>query len=222
VEVDFLPTLTADERAALAAHGRRRRLPRGATLIAEGTRSDNVYVLLSGHVKVVSATDRGAEIVLGVRGPGALLGELAAIDDGPRAASVCAIDQIEVLAVPVAAFTTFLRAHPDVMLTLMRTLTGRLRDADRKRVEFGAYDAVSRVALRLVELADRFGEPVPGGVRIALPFTQDELASWVGASREAVVKALRALRGLGYVQTQRRAVVVCDVAALRRRAGITD
>jgi CRP-like cAMP-binding protein len=103
----------------------------------------------------------------------------------------------------------------------MRTLTGRLRDADRKRVEFGSYDAVSRVALRLVELADRFGEPTADGILVTLPFTQDELAGWVGASREAVVKALRALRRTGCVRTQRRSVVVCDLPALRRRAGLT-
>jgi CRP/FNR family cyclic AMP-dependent transcriptional regulator len=106
-----------------------------------------------------------------------------------------------------------------VMFTLLRTLTGRLRDADRKRVEFGSYDAISRVSLRLVELADRFGETTPTGVRITLPFTQDELAGWVGASREAVVKALATLRRMGYVRTQRKSVVVCDVPALRRRAG---
>jgi CRP-like cAMP-binding protein len=221
VEPRFLATLTDAERAALVTQGRRRRLPRGAILITEGARSDAVYVVLSGHVKVYSTTERGGEVVLAVRGPGALVGELAAIDDEPRAASVCALEPIEVLAVPAEAFRQFLSANPGVMLTLMRMLTGRLRDADRKRVEFGAYDAVSRVALRLVELADRFGESTPLGVRITLPFTQDELAGWVGASREAVVKALRTLRTLGYVQTQRRTVVVCDLPALRRRAGIT-
>src|SRR4051812_8100975 len=219
MEADFLDTLTAAERADLLTQGRRRRLARGALLITEGSRSDNVYVVLAGHLKVFSTSDRGAEIVLAVRGPGALLGELAVIDDEPRAASVCALEPVEVAAVPAAAFSGFLRAHPEVMFTLLRTLTGRLRDADRKRVEFGSYDATSRVALRLVELADRFGEPTPAGVRITLPFTQDELAGWVGSSREAVVKALSTLRRTGYVRTQRRSVVVCDVPALRRRAG---
>ena len=72
----------------------------------------------------------------------------------------------------------------------MRALIGRLRDADRKRIEFGAYDTTGRVAARLVELAERFGEPTEDGLRIGLPFSQDELAGWTGASREAVSKAL--------------------------------
>jgi CRP/FNR family transcriptional regulator, cyclic AMP receptor protein len=70
----------------------------------------------------------------------------------------------------------------------------------------------------LVELVDRFGEPTESGIRITLPFTQEELAGWVGASREAVAQALRTLRASGYVQTQRRAYTVIDIEGLRRRA----
>ncbi|HVQ98507.1 MAG TPA: helix-turn-helix domain-containing protein, partial [Mycobacterium sp.] len=108
--------------------------------------------------------------------------------------------------------------HPRTMWLLLRIFTGRLRDADRKRVEFGVYDTMSRVAHRLVELAERFGEPTEAGILITLPFTQHELAGWVGASREAVAKALRTFRARGYLQTQRRTVTVLDIEGLRRQA----
>jgi CRP/FNR family cyclic AMP-dependent transcriptional regulator len=97
-------------------------------------------------------------------------------------------------------------------------LAERLRDADRKRIEFGTADILSRVAGRLVELAERFGEPAGDGIRITAPLTQEELAGWTGASREAVSRALRALRGRGWIQTARRSVVIRDLDALRRRA----
>jgi Crp-like helix-turn-helix domain len=67
-------------------------------------------------------------------------------------------------------------------------VTRRLIDADRKRVEFGAHDSVGRVARRLIELVERYGEPTQGGMRITLPISQDELAGWVGISRKAVHK----------------------------------
>jgi CRP-like cAMP-binding protein len=147
-----------------------------------------------------------------------LLGELAAIDEQPHSASVRSLEPVEVLTVALREFTAFLQAHPRTMWLLMRLITERLRDADRKRVEFGVYDTLTRVARRLVELVDRFGEPTETGIRITLPFTQDELASWVGASREAVAKAFHALRARGYVRTQRRTVTVVDIEGLRRRA----
>jgi CRP/FNR family transcriptional regulator, cyclic AMP receptor protein len=215
---EFGTELTEQELADLTRHGRRRRLPTGTPLFLEGTRSDTVVLVVSGRVKVFSSTEDGTEVILAVRGPGALLGELAAIDDQPRSASVRSMEPVDVLVVGAREFIAFLHDHPRAMWLLMRILTHRLRDADRKRVEFGVYDALSRVAHRLVELAERFGEPTESGIRITLAFTQDELAGWVGASREAVTKALRILRDRGYVQTQRRTVTVLDIEGLRRRA----
>ena len=215
---EFGAELTEQEWADLARHGRPRRLPAGTPLFVEGTRSDTVVIVISGRVKVFSSAEDGTDVILAVRGPGALLGELAAIDEQPRSASVRSLEPVEVLTVGLREFTAFLQAHPRTMWLLMRILTDRLRDADRKRVEFGAYNTLNRVARRLVELVDRFGEPAELGIKITLPFTQDELASWVGASREAVAKALRTLRARGYVRTQRRAVTVVDIEGLRRLA----
>lgn len=215
---EFGAELTEQEWADLARHGRPRRLPAGTPLFVEGTRSDTVVVVISGRVKVFSSAQDGTEVVLAVRGPGALLGELAAIDEQPHSASVSSSEPVEVLTVGLRGFTAFLQAHPRTLWLLMRILTARLRDADRKRAEFGVYDTLNRVARRLVELVDRFGEPTESGIKITLPFTQEELAGWVGSSREAVAKALRTLRARGYVRTQRRTFTVVDLEGLRRHA----
>lgn len=215
---EFGAELTEDEWADLTRHGRRRRLSTGTTLFVEGTRSDTVVLVISGRVKIFSSAEDGTEAVLAVRGPGALLGELAAIDEQPRSASVRSMEPLEILTVGSREFTAFLHTHPRTMWLLLRILADRLRDADRKRAEFGVYDTLSRVARRLVELAERFGEPTESGIRITLSFTQDELAGWVGASHEAVAKAFRTFRTRGYLQTQRRTVTVLDIEGLRRQA----
>ncbi|MCX6466803.1 MAG: Crp/Fnr family transcriptional regulator [Pseudonocardiales bacterium] len=215
---EFLARLAPDARAELADRGRRRRWPAGASLFLEGERSSTVVIVVSGRVKVFSLTEQGEEVLLAVRGPGALLGELSAVDGAPRGASVAALEPVEALVVTVPVFVEFLRAHADAAMVLLRLVTSRLRDADRKRVEFGAFDIPARVAGRLVELAERFGEPDGAGVRIAVALSQDELAGWVGASREAVAKALRVLRDRGLLTTGRRTMTVLDLDGLRRRA----
>jgi CRP-like cAMP-binding protein len=193
--------------------------PAGSSLFLEGESCSTVVIVLSGRVKVFSLTENGEEILLAVRGPGALLGELSAVDGSPRSASVAALEPVTALVVPIAAFVDYLRTHGDAAIALLRLVTSRLRDSDRKRVEAAAYDIPARVARRLVELADRFGEPDGRGTRIAVALTQDELAGWVGASREAVAKALRVLRDRGFVVTGRRTMTVLDLDGLRRRAG---
>jgi CRP/FNR family cyclic AMP-dependent transcriptional regulator len=215
---EFFDQLTPEEVAALEQAGRPRELRRGRVLFREGDASDSALVLRSGRVKVSADTAGGAQVVLAVLGPGALIGELSAIDREPRSATVTAIEDITVLVLTLSAFENYLKSYGRVSFLLMRALTGKLRDADRKRIEFGAHDTTGRVAARLVELAERFGEPVAGGVRIGLPFSQDELAGWTGASREAVSKSLGVLRSAGEILTGRMSVTVRDLDALRRRS----
>jgi len=74
------------------------------------------------------------------------------------------------------------------------------------------------VARRLLDLAERFGKETPEGVKVELPLSQEELASWCGASRESTVKALRTLREVGALTTGRRQVTLHDVDGLRRHA----
>jgi len=216
----FIGALDEDERSALHQRGTRRRFGRGAYLFLEGERSDHIIVLLSGQVKVSSFADDGREAVLAIRGPGELIGELASLDAGPRSASVSAVDPVEALVLDAASFRAYLHEHPRIALMLLQTVIGKLREANRKRVEFATLDVTGRVARRLVELAERFGERVEDGDAIVVhtPLSQDELASWTGASRKAIVNALRTLRSRGWIDTGRRQFVVRDIDAVRRRA----
>ncbi|WP_214327758.1 Crp/Fnr family transcriptional regulator [Nonomuraea sediminis] len=213
---EFLSLLTEDEIAALRAAGRPRRWDRGTTVMTEGDTSDWVLALTEGRVKVSSHTSSGTEVVLAVRGPGGLIGEFSAIDGSPRSATVTALEPIAGIVVP--EFAAFLQAHGRIAVLLMQLITGKIRDADRKRIEYGAFDTTGRVATRLIELAERYGEKTNGGLRVALPLSQDELAGWTGASREAVSKALRTLRDRGLIETGRRRVVIHDLEGLRKRA----
>ncbi|MEO3801950.1 Crp/Fnr family transcriptional regulator [Nonomuraea sp. B1E8] len=213
---EFLSLLTDEEVAALRAAGRLRRWDRGTTVITEGDTSDWVLVLLEGRVKVSSHTSSGNEVVLAVRGPGGLIGEQSAIDGSPRSATVTTLEPVT--GVVVRDFVSFLESHGRVAVLLMKLVSERLRDSDRKRIEYGAFDTTGRVATRLLELADRYGEQTAGGLRVALPLSQDELAGWTGSSREAVSKALRTLRDRGLIETGRRRVTIHDVEGLRQRA----
>jgi CRP/FNR family cyclic AMP-dependent transcriptional regulator len=214
----FLARLSEDDEQALFARGRRRRYDAGATIFHEGEVTDRVVVLLAGRAKVSTLTEDGKEVMLGVRDPGDLLGEFSALDGEPTSANVIAMEPVDALVVDTASFRAWLGEHPGTALLLLEMVLARLRDADRKRVEFSAHDTVGRVARRLFELAERFGVDRGAGVEIALPLTQDELAAWTGASRVGVSQALKALRDRGWVETRRRSITVLDMEALKRRA----
>ena len=217
----FLARLDAEASRAFHALGVPRHHRRGATVLFEGDMSDSVLFILNGRLKVLSTTADGRELVLGLRGPGELLGELTAIaqDGHARSATVVALDEVDVRAISGNEFRQFLLEHPTSALGLLTMLVERLREADRQRVEFGSLDVAHRVARLLVDLAVSGGEASDEGTHVAGQLTQDELAGMVSASRESLARALGALRKQGLIRTGRRSIVVLDLDRLRTYAG---
>jgi CRP/FNR family cyclic AMP-dependent transcriptional regulator len=205
----------AEAAGLLRARATPRSYARGQALMHVGQVPREVLVLLSGRVKVSATTPAGRTVLLAFRGPGDLVGELSALDDEPRSASIVALDPVDALVVPAEHFRAFLHERPDAAVALLRELSTRLRDADAKRVQLAAYTTVGRVAFCLLELCERFGRDDDGAVDILLPLSQDELASWAGASLESVGRALQTMRKVGWIETSRRAIRVLDTDALR-------
>ena len=218
-EGNFLAILDPESRAELRERGRLQRYRPGGVLLYEGQIDAPVVILLQGRVRVSALASDGRNLVLAFRGPGSILGELAALNHGHCSATVAALDDVQAITLSPIQLHAFLRARPEAAIALLRLLGQRLRDSDRKRIEFAALDTVGRVAARIVELADRFGEPQPdGSLTIAFGLSQEELATWVGSSREATVKALAHLRGLGWLDTARRRIHVNNLQALQHRS----
>jgi CRP-like cAMP-binding protein len=217
-EQTFLDWLSEEEVRELRSRAITRSFPRGTTVFHQGEVPGKVVILVEGRVKVSAGTEEGREVVLSFKGPGDLLGEVSAFDGRPRSATVTTLEPTEAMVLPLGDFHSFLEQHPRLSLALLTMVCSRLREADRQRVEFAAYDTCGRVARRLMELADRFGDECAEGVQITLPISQEELANYSASSREAVTKALHLMLDLGWISTQRRQITVREPEALRRLA----
>jgi CRP-like cAMP-binding protein len=211
----FWANLDQSDAELLLRRGSVRSFARGQALLHEGQVPDRVLLLREGRVKVYCTTSAGKEVVLAVRGAGELVGELSAIDDDPRSASIVALDRVEALVISASEFRAFLFDHPAAAMVLLRMLSRRLRDADSKRIEFAAFTTIGRVAMRLLELADRFGEMHGEEIVVELPLSQEELAGWTGSSLESVARALQTMRALGWIETGRRRIRILDLDGIR-------
>jgi CRP-like cAMP-binding protein len=216
-EDGFLGSLSEGDAEALRSAGVRRTYGAHVTLVHQDDEAGPVVVLLGGRAKI-AVTEGGREAIFGVAGPGELIGELAAIEDSTRSTTVTTLEPVDALVIPRSDFLGVLNRRPRIALAILRVVARRLRYADAQRAQFATLDVAGRLAQRLVELSERFGHEQEHGIEIRLPFSQEELASWVGASREAVSKAFQLLRTLGIVETGRRRVTVLDLEALRRHA----
>ena len=213
-----MAALASDVRAALFAEGVERAVTRDDVVVRQGARSDHVLVILEGRFRVVVSTYNGRDVLLAVRGPGDVVGEFAAVDGAPRSATVSALEPARVLQLSQASLQRTLKAEPAFMWALLQATVARLRESDRRFVSAAAETTRTRVARVLLQIAARHGVPDDDGILLDLPLSQQELASWVGASREGVSRALGELRGDGMVTTARMRTIITDLDDLREVA----
>ena len=204
--------------AALRSHGMARTFPRGQALFTEGDLGERVFMIERGWVTLRTAGPDGEEMILALRGPGEIVGEMSAFDGAPRTATAVAVGEVQAIVAPAREVARVLEQDVAAANEFARILAARLRESDRQRLEYTALDTLARVARRLLDLAERFGQPAGDGVKVELPLSQEELASWCGASRESTVKALRTLREVGAITTGRRVVTLHDRDGMRNYA----
>jgi CRP/FNR family cyclic AMP-dependent transcriptional regulator len=215
---DFLGRLTDDDQASFLKRASSRPMVKGDVLFLEGQEADEVLVIGEGIVKVWLTASSGRTLILNVIDAGSLLGELSSIDGTPRSAGATALTDGTLWSMPKDSFHTLLEERPAIALEILRTVAARLRGASRRQLEFSAGDTLGRLSGSLLDLGERYGMTRDGVLEVVLPMGQGELGAWGGLSREAVVKGLRALRGLGWIEVEGRHVRLLDPRALRDRA----
>jgi CRP/FNR family cyclic AMP-dependent transcriptional regulator len=218
-EEPFWYALTQRHRDELRRVGTARFYQPEAFIVREQEHSDFAAVVIDGCVRVSTQSSRGYHAVLGLRNPGDLVGELAGIDGRPRSATLSALTPVEALILQANAFRTFLRTFPDAASIMHRTVSARLREADRYRVAAGAQTTPQRLAALLLYLGRRYGVTVDSGaVLIELPLSQEDLAGLILASQRTLGRLLEQLRDRRVVVTGRRSVLLLDLPALRELA----
>ncbi|WP_329361972.1 Crp/Fnr family transcriptional regulator [Streptomyces sp. NBC_00669] len=215
----FHDTLSHEARAAFAQLGTRRRYAVGEVLMHEGDQAQELVILHEGMVKVTARLGSERMSLVDIRIAGDVVGEVAAMDLGPRSATVTACGHVAATVVPRHELESFLFTNPETWIALNRMICGRLRRSDRWRLEFSRYPVAVRLARVLVELATSYGQPDrKNSVRIDVNLSQSEFAALIGSKTNTVHKALAGLREEGIIRTGHRQTYVRDLPRLRRAA----
>ncbi len=202
--VPLFASLSSAERRTLARAVAIRSYPKNSVILNEGERSDSIYVIDSGKVKVLMRDEEGKEVILSILKEGDYFGELALIDELPRSASVVAMEPSEMTVLSKADFLQCVANNPGIAMTVMRGLAQRLREADLKIESLALMDVYGRVARTLLQLA----EPENGRLVIKEKLSQREIANMIGASREMVSRILKDLAHDGYILIEGKRIVL--------------
>ena len=200
--------LSADDRLALASKMRPRQFARDEVVFHRDDAAGQVFLIASGTVKVSVPDEQGHEVVIALERGGDVFGELALFDEGPRSATVTALTETHTLALARQEFLTTLERNPDAMRRMLALLVKTVRHSTGHVEDLVFLDLPGRVAKCLLDLAE-----ASGGNQVDL--TQEDLASFVGATRVSVNRVLADLENRGGIKIGRRHIQLKDRALLQ-------
>ncbi len=189
----------------LHKHGERRRFPRGAYVYRQGdARSEHIYFLVSGRIRIVSVSPQGEERVLSLLEPGVFFGEAAFFDQSGRFASAEAVVPSEVLRFNRETAMVFLKDHPVHQDSLLRSMSQKIRLLSIQVEDLTFWPIEKRLCRLLLKFISDFGIKSGTGVMLSIIITDEQLGQLIGARREAVTKALSKMRKQGLLIKEKR------------------
>jgi len=212
--------ISGDEWQYLVSVGNLRRFPVGKSLMRQGDPADCVMLLGTGRVKVLRVDASGNCLLLAVRGPGELIGEIGLFGDGRRSGTVTAIEACRASVITADRFTAVVRSL-GLENVLLRHMSRRLCEGEDIRAELAALPADRRIACALLRWTEPLAVGQAGirqGERVCVGLRQMELAYAAGLARSTLAAELNELRARGIIATGRRQIVITDLAKLRQVA----
>ncbi|HYU61365.1 MAG TPA: Crp/Fnr family transcriptional regulator [Solirubrobacterales bacterium] len=192
-----------------------RSFPKGVRVFHEGDHSDACYIVRSGDLRVTREHSDGRAIALATLGPGDIFGELAMLDGEARSASVEALSDSELLALPAGDVRALLRGSAEITVKLVIALTRRLRESNERIARQSFQTVPSRVAGVLSQLIAEEAAGLDRRDGVTVRMTQADLAQLAGTSRESVSRFLAVLERAGVVRVGRGRVTVLEPRRLR-------
>jgi len=215
--VEMFAALEPEQRQRVIAAAVPRTYRKGQLLFVENDPGESLIVLRRGAVAVFRTSPTGERAVLNVVRPPATIGEVSLLDAGPRSASAEAIEDCTALALSRAAFIELVHTNSRILDAVMRSFGGLVRRLTDQNADHVFLDLPGRVAKALVRLAGDSQAPM-----VTIELNQSQLAEMAGGSRQSVNQAIGSFANRGWLRTEGRRIVVTDLAALRRRAGMNE
>ena len=202
--VPLFSLLTAEQAKGVADGVVKRRFRRGELVVEQGKPSNALFILLNGRARVLTADQRGREVILAVLQSGDYVGEMGLIDNEPASATVRTEVQTDMLVLQRTEFARCLPEPSTMAYSMLHGLVRRLRNADRQIESLALLDVYGRVARTLLDMAED-----DNGVKlIRHKVSRQDMAKVVGASREMVSRVMKDLEERGVIETQEDGSVI--------------
>ncbi len=212
--IPMFSDLSADDLGTFASMVQFRHYPKGAFIVNQNDSGSVMYLLVSGRVKVSLASPDGKELALNYLEAPAHFGEMSLVDAEPRSADVIAVSDVELFSLDASDLTAAIQLNPRLAVSLIATLSRRLRNTIARLEDMAFHDATHRVMRVVLNVATASYES--RGVPVIEGLTHYDIATLAGTSRETASRIISNLAKAEVVATKGRKIVV-DLIRLRER-----
>jgi CRP-like cAMP-binding protein len=189
--------------------------PSGKQIVLANEASSEVYFIAGGKVRVLLySAAQGKPVLFATLGPFEMFGEIAAIDGGPRSATVEAVEGCTLAILPKEQFLRLIRAYPDFAFAVMKQLAAQVRRLSDRVYEFSTLSVQARIYAELLRLGAFTGEQNRQALISPAPLLVD-FAARVSTHREAVSRVIRRLCASGIVRREGLDIRILDIDGLR-------
>jgi CRP-like cAMP-binding protein len=204
--------LGSDDLDRLAAHGRVEAVPRHGVVPLDGP---TLTIVVGGYFRIFRNAAFVRDVTLGLASRGDVLAPGAAFGERSAETGAQALADGHVLLLSAEAWALCAQLQPELNVKMAASIGKRIARLQKKLEELSRAGVEGRVAASIVELADDFGEPVPAGIRLDVPISQENLARLAGTTRETCSSTVADFARRGLVRGGRiRGMVVLDRAGL--------
>lgn len=185
---------------------------RGRIFYMPGETAETLFILKEGRVQLYQLSPDGRKMILDTLTPGTVFGEMSIIGQGMQNTYAEAVEPCTLCVMSRHDVLELLRAHPEISLHLLTIVGTRLRDTEKRLMEFSYMDVAKRLAALLMRLREKSGDRITG-------YSHQDLADFVGTYRETVTQTLNQFKQQGLIDIQRKAIVILDVPGLAALTG---
>lgn len=202
----LLEGLSAAGRDALLQHSIERRFSTGEILWSVGDRSEGITLVLEGRIRIVRGSG-GRQTVIHSGEPGATLGEVPFFTGGRYPATAIAAEPTRCLLLPEAAVKRAIAVDPSLAFFFLKRLSHRIENLVERVDRLTVSSVQARLAHFILQrhqamiASSRSRSKSAKSAAFSLGMTQTALGEEIGTVREVVVRALRALRQSGAIES---------------------
>ncbi|MFT5172565.1 MAG: CRP/FNR family cyclic AMP-dependent transcriptional regulator [Gammaproteobacteria bacterium] len=212
-QLQLFSELPREALLAIASRCKLRHFALGEHVLHANDSSSDLFYVVDGRVRVLLYSPSGRDVSFRDLLSGEVFGELAAIDGGPRAASVVAHQATKLAVMSRAEFMELTRLHPSVNEALLKHLVALIRRYSQRVYELSTLSVEERIRMQVLRIAWETDHSASTVIRVPAPSLAD-LASMVSTTREAVSREISRLSKLGLLRREGRELVIDDLAAL--------